>query len=333
MKVAVICVSVLIALAAYQSVSGNSNQGAAAEDDPGLMSIVLQGTQEASSSVTSGKGKLRVVTESRERDGGVIESDVSFTYLFRGDKFKFERQVKGSRTSSGSEPEPGYLIIPPDETDIVAFDGEMMRVLEASRGQGTVCDALSPRGRHELLQHDLILAIGRGRGMGNGVCDLESFRKALLYPGTTVIDPVIVGRETIDGDDCIVVEWRYEFTKATGETFRDTRRFWVNTDKGYTLKKFRSWRGDELSDSALALEYDVTATLYAGGIWGPEKVEESQYDFDSESGKRVRKLHRVATFDAAFELNAPVSDDELSLVFPSGMEVRDEVLNAHYTVP
>lgn len=313
------------ASAVVQEARGEDSKSEANSTD--LLPIVLQGTKQANDAVESGKGRVSVQNWSRY-DGIVFESKCETDMVFRSEQFKLTmhwHSLEGELPDGFGRPDDNY-------DEILSFDGQTVRALY-DRGMAEICCPDSNAGSSHLVNYEDPYAVGSRSGFGNGVCDLTAVYESLVHLGATGTGLQIVGRDTIDGDSCVIVECTYEFTKRNGEKFYDLRRFWINTDKGYTLKKVKTWKGRQLTDMALAVEYEVAVRQYPGGIWGPDRVESIGYERDKLSNEPVPRNHSAAVFDANFALNVPVTDDELQLAFPSGTKVRDQVLDATYTVP
>jgi len=63
-------------------------------------------------------------------------------------------------------------------------------------------------------------------------------------------------------------------------------------------------------------------------VWGPAQFTLTDYGADGLANKMT-----TLTYGADFQINVPISEDELTLKLPSGVSVYDEVLDATYTVP
>jgi hypothetical protein len=141
----------------------------------------------------------------------------------------------------------------------------------------------------------------------------------------------VAGRETIAGDECIMVDvvTTMHVPKLVGGTITQTARKWVNPQKGYTIVKEQAWsEGSVYGAKTLLAEINTTVRQYETGVWGPEEVTYQQYDLKGEVTQKM-----VITYDSAFKLNVPISDGDLTLTLPSGTEVHNELIDAEYTVP
>ncbi len=66
---------------------------------------------------------------------------------------------------------------------------------------------------------------------------------------------------------------------------------------------------------------------YDDGLWGPASFTRVDYGPDGTAEKKVS-----GTYNPGFEINVPISEDELKLTPPSGMTVHDEREGAPYEV-
>jgi len=105
-------------------------------------------------------------------------------------------------------------------------------------------------------------------------------------------------------------------------------RLWVNTDKGYTIPKFQAWRVSNINGEVLTKEELYDMKEYGEDLWGPAKCTRYEYALDGTIKRRI-----AITWGSDFQINVPMSEDELKLTLPTGTEVFDEALGDLYTVP
>lgn len=304
--------------------------------DPDMLPVVLQGCKLTASSVKSGKGRVTVQQHIRKREGGLLATETVYEVASCGEKFKVQRQIKFVVNEPGDQTETGLSLTAPGtvRTEQVAFDGQEVRRLEVDTRKAVIADLHTSTGDDELTNYKLYLAVGCGDTLGSGLCDLQAFYESLLFPGSTGTGLAVVGGENLQGDDCVILECIYDFSKHSGEHFHDIRRFWVNPAKGYTVSKLRIWsEGGVYHERTLVCEWDVNVREYSDGIWGPDEIVKTQYGIDPATKKYVQNEHTVIKFDPDFALNVPVSKQDLSLTFPSGTTVTDQNIDATYTVP
>lgn len=68
-------------------------------------------------------------------------------------------------------------------------------------------------------------------------------------------------------------------------------------------------------------------------LWVPAKYTYVEYGKGASLLQQQVLLSKTITFDLDFQFNVPVRKDQLLINLPSGTHVRDELLNAEYTVP
>ena len=329
---------ILVLLAAitasvYWSVRVYSSDAA---DDSGLLPIVLEGSQNTASLVKSGKGKVVVRQELVQRSGGMLETETTYNLAFCGDKFKAVGETEYLKNDENGKIEQGMVSTPAGSriTTITKFDGQTAYEFNVERRKGRLGGHDTSVGRRVLTQYELELAVGKGRCFGRGLCDLEDYCKPTTFPGVTSCSgPTVVGRETIDGNECIVVEcvWRHKY--GSGEAI-DTRRFWVDPNKGFTLARVKVWfDGGSYREKTLVAESNMKTRQYSNDVWGPDRYEETMYTTADNSEQPSIREHTVVTFDSGFALNVPIANEDLSFAFPSGTKVDDETLDMSYEVP
>jgi|GEM_PF-3094306 len=309
-----------------------------ADDSEGdMLAVVLQGSKEAASSIKSGRGKITVHKWSKLREGGVLETETSYDVVFCGAKYKASRTIKYLSNGPSNEQFADEARIQPGTVarDEVVFDGVHVRWLDLDEKNGRIGDLETATGRHELMLWRTELgAIGSEQAIGYGVWDISAFHESLMFPGTKSAGPILVGRETIDGEECLVIEITYDHSQGSGPGFRDIRRFWVNPQRGYTVSRMRVWtEGGGYSARTLVAECEIKTKEYSKDLWGPSEWVSNQYDLDPQTNQVVQTIRSHVKFDEAFQLNCLVSNSELSLDFPSGTRIHDEVSDADYTVP
>jgi hypothetical protein len=67
---------------------------------------------------------------------------------------------------------------------------------------------------------------------------------------------------------------------------------------------------------------------YGDDLWGCSKFTKITYD---SGGNKVNEV--TVIYDADFKINVPVTDHELQIKLPSGIEVWDAALDMSYEVP
>ena len=298
----------------------------AAENDEDVLAALSEGCANAVSSIRSGSGHAKTYFWTRRGDGGVLETEAENDLKFEGDRFLLREKVKYLTVDpvpgkEASEPPP-----PTMRNTTSSYDLEKVTILEqydTLPARATICDPTRGRGRDQLNLYKVFAGI-LGHGVGHLVPRPED-----LPPSVQVTSAKIVGRETINGDECIVVDVVMTVHLPDEDTVIQTNREWVNIDKGYAIVRVRSWKeGNVYGVKTLVLESSTTVRQYGDGVWGLDTYTLQEYNLEGEVRQNL-----VITYDPDFKLNVPVSDSELSLTLPSGTKVHDELIDAQYTVP
>ena len=305
------------------------NAASAAETDEGILAALQEGCANAVSAVRSGSGQATVYFWSKGADGRILETEAKDDLKFRGDRFLLRENVKYLRSDLPVPPKDHPL--PPPltmRTSASSYDLEEVTILDqfdSLAPQARICDPTRGRGKNAITLYKTHVAI-----VGHGV--------AYLVPPPGVLPSFIglasvkvAGRETINGDECIMVDvvTTMHLPNPGEGTITQTARSWVNPQKGYTIVKVQVWlEGSVYSAKTLVTEINTTVRQYETGVWGPEKATYQQYDL---RGEITQKL--VTTYDLAFKLNVPISDGDLTLTLPSGTRVHNELIDSEYTVP
>lgn len=295
--------------------------------DQSLLPILTEGLHDAAAAVRSGAGPVTVVQRKTFGDGAVVEIRTDYTVAFRGARARysaFSEIVADSRApiqerslvrrGVGSVAEKVVALAP---NRIVRYE---------PGGRSAVVGDVSTALRRELTEYELNLAIPR-----HGVVDIREFSSppAPFAQG----EPRIVGRETIAGDECIVVEI-VNSAEVSGSRVVDTWWFWVAPHKGFTVPRIRNWvEGGIAARKSLVAELDATLRDYGNGVWGPGVVTEQHYEINQSTGEARLFLRKTITYGRGFVLNSEVTDADLTLNLPSGTKVEDLLADVEYTVP
>jgi hypothetical protein len=119
----------------------------------------------------------------------------------------------------------------------------------------------------------------------------------------------IVGREVLDGRECVVLEMTSPISRM---------RVWVDVERGYAVP----------GGAILLREEVVESRQYGEGLWGPAKFTRVEYRPDGTVEKKV-----YGTYDPEFKINVPISENDLRPTLPSGTKVCDGPEGPSYTVP
>jgi len=82
----------------------------------------------------------------------------------------------------------------------------------------------------------------------------------------------------------------------------------------------------------VSVEIEAEARQYASGLWGVSRMWARQYRLD-QLDTRELKMEVVVTVADDYQLNAPVTEEMLTIHLPSGTSVNNELIDVQYTVP
>jgi len=131
----------------------------------------------------------------------------------------------------------------------------------------------------------------------------------------------VLGRERIDGRECIVVEQERAAIFRGSVRNRIIARFWVCPALDYAVPRVQTWgRGRRTGQLTLWGDARTTFRQYSRGLWAPAREDTVQYDWTT-SGTWARRT--TVTYDPRFRLNVPAKSLDLKLRLPSGIKVFD----------
>ncbi|MBI2842082.1 MAG: hypothetical protein HYX78_01640 [Armatimonadetes bacterium] len=312
---------------------------ASAQTDGDLLSTTIDGCRNAVRLVQSGKGKVTARRWLDKNHAGdtpaVVETESRYVLAFRGDKYKLTEEVEFIRNNptqqellaskdNGITKSP--LIQPGDKRNhVISFDGEVVTFFHKEEGYAFIDKPTSQRPSVANVHHEDYAEIVSP--VGRGLMEIDKCFEA-THPNSTGLE--FVGREVVDGDKCIVVQVKTTFPFPDGKPMTNTRKFWVNPDKGYTIVKDHVYQ--DQPKAYLAQEVVTQAREYVDGVWGPTTSVLTQYTIDGD-GNRKKVRSQTVTYDPTFQLNISVSDQDLSQTLPSGTRVTNHLQDALYTVP
>ena len=230
---------------------------AKAESARDLLARVTEARAKALAAVKSGKGSLTLCERfvrpndtPRER-----ESTTPGTAAFSGEKFAITLR----RGAEGKEE--------------AIYDGATLRWTGLGYRHADDLDARSEMARTMVFHYRRFFDL-----VGQVYPDLE---KVLLYHKGT---PRVVGRETIDGSECVIVESVHVFPQKDGRKHVDTRRLWIDPARGYAVPKLQVWsEGREFKQKAILSQTNARLSEY-DGIWGAARYVHEEYRADPKTG-------------------------------------------------
>jgi len=292
-----------------------------------VMEAVRLGCETAASRVSTSSGQVNVHEWYWRDNGELIETDSVYTVASAGDKFKGVaevRYVKNETTVPESQPrqqpiEPATLL-----KEELACDGERIVSYKPAERRATIAGPDSRAGRRLTMMKATVLSPGHG---------VPNLAAGSPSPHYTRSGPYVAGREVVNGDECIVVEFVDMVTDADGNEVAYHNRSWINPERGFTVSKSESIaRGGAFGEGTLLAQGEVETRQYGDGLWGISEAWTEQYALDS-SGRRYLQRRNITTFAADYHFNVAVTEEMLSIDLPAGTKVHNELIDAHYTVP
>ena len=300
--------------------------------DQEALPTLLDGCRNAVASVHSGQGKVAYYRWFQSPAGDIIETETAYQVTFSGDKFRLSVDEKYLKNLPTAPPPSEFMLFAPGtvRSRQVAYDGTKVTRYEPAKNAATIADIGSSAGRWGLQDYQ-----GRVAFLGNGLLEPDKWFW-MGPPRFTRTAPKIVGRETVNGDDCYVLE--VVFARATDPASHPvlTYWYWVDPNKGFTVVRRQSWveGGPLYEQKALFSEQEVELRQYADGVWGPARVTHTEYSqIADSSGQHLKNFTSIATYDPDFLVNVAVDDAALRLALPSGTEVTDDSLQETYVAP
>jgi len=145
--------------------------------------------------------------------------------------------------------------------------------------------------------------------------------------------PYVLGRQAVNGEDCLVVE-SVRTAPAGNGTQTEYYRFWLAPQKGFSVVKAEAKaRGGVFGEGETVIaQGEAQLREYADGLWGISQVQQEQYMVD-DSGRRYLNTRTITSFSKDYAINASVTDEMLAVALPSATQVHNELIDAAYSVP
>lgn len=294
--------------------------------------LVLEGCRQAVASVKTGKGPIVVEKNVRKSDGGLLFTKTTYDLLFTGEHFKLSSRTECLANSVPKGQNAEFAVKPGEINEYcLAYDHTKITKLLPILNEGIVSNASYPTGKQEIVAYEDELASPL-----YGLVDIGTLSKRLSSDGLFTLDapPLIVGSETLDGDECMIVEFTLSRHSKDDTVLAEIWRFWVNPYKGYSVPLVRKWKqGGIYSKKILVEEIKTNLKESNTDIWVPTKIVHDSYRLDTQTREPYLKQAKTITYGSNFCFNVPVSEEDLNLNLRSGTKVYDELLDAEYTVP
>ena len=299
------------------------------EDAAALLASLRQGCDLAAAAVHSGVGTLTVHAWAWRPNGDKRETETTYSVASQGDRFKAvseTRYVEDEWAPAVSQ--TNTATAPTARREEIAFNGETITFYEPDEGNAIIGDAASPH-LGKLLQSVRLYTRSPGHAVPVGVLDLKPASEACLPA-----EPRVLGRDLIDGEECVVCEASAQVRGTTSGSVTSISRYWINPARGYSLVKAETYMQQALSlppDLLSSVEVDTVPA--ADTLWRISSWRQDVYAVDFQTSRPYLSLRSTASFADDYQLNAPVTEDMLTINLPSGTKVYNELIDAQYTVP
>jgi hypothetical protein len=294
--------------------------GASAE---ALLAAVRAGCEAARSEVSTRVGTITIRESSWEGDRERLVTETTYQVVTDGAREKVSEAIT-YLVNDAVPPDPTLAVNVAGTTTTkqVASDGERFTVYRPGAKSAIVC------GLDSALASDARSIRQTIEEVSPGVPDLN---RAPASPRYVRRGPVIVGREEVRGEDCVVVEVCDVRVDANGDEISSYQRFWIAPQQGFVaLKAEAGSRGGRYGEGVVFAQTEAEATQYPDGTWGLGRLRAQQYSLE---GPPNLETQIVVTMADDYRLNAPVTEEMLKVQLPSGTKVYNELIEAEYTVP
>jgi len=297
-------------------------------DPEDVVADVIEGCEAAASHVSTAAGEVTLHQWYWRESGELLETESHYDVVYAGDRLKVAEEVRYLENQLSMPPDSGPRAQPIAPGTVhkqdLAYDGEKVTSYEPDR-QRAVIAGKDSREWGNLLQIRGVVGLP-----GHGVPSLSTYLPMDRYTRT---GPYVVGREIVNGDECVVVETVDTRTDPDGGEVAYWNRSWINPQRGFTASKSTAGaRGGVFGEGMLLSEWELTTRSYGDGLWGMSEARTEQYGVD-DSGRRYVQMRMVITYADDYQLNVPVTDEILMVELPSGTRVHDKLSDKQYTVP
>jgi len=321
-KHAWIAAAAIVALAGGLIVAVGSTDGiqpVTPEEAKELLAAVRLGCDTAAASVSSSAGVVTLHEWNWRANGDLLETETTYTVALKGERYRAAVETKYLTNEWSSANSPGTI-----QKTILGYDGEKVTRYEPLRGYAAIANLDSGIGRE--LRNAKILAISPGIGA-------PTFPEIPPTPDNPDPGSRVLGRQTVNGEDCVVVD-----TVSTAATAKGTQtmifRSWIALQKGFSLVKAEGKvRGGMFGEGeTLIAQIEAQPRECADDLWGISQVQQEEHMVD-DSGRIYLSRRATTDFSKDYAINAPVTEDMLTVTLPSGTKVDNELIDSQYTIP
>jgi hypothetical protein len=287
-----------------------------------LLDAVRTGCEAAASAIQSGSGTFTVHDTMWQENGARRETEGTYQLVQRADRVRVLLQTRTIADEWGGT--PGQNAAAGSQT-VLGFDGEEVTYYEPDNKRASVADRSSGFGN--ILDGILTITHAPGHAIPAKVFDPRAWRSEWASP------PQVLGRETVNGEQCVVVEVAEQRIPDKG-TFTPSYKYWISPTRGFSLVRFESHvRLAPSEEPVLTTRADIETVPAGNGLWRISSWRQDQYTISSGTGKPYLSNQSTVTYAEDYQLNAPVTDEMLTIHLPSGTRVRNELIDSEYTVP
>ena len=320
----IVAIAALVALTTFIAATGAATAGiepVGAEEAKDLLAAVRLASDAAAARVSTSAGQVRVHEWMWKATGELLETETVYDVASAGEKFKASvttTYLTNEWASAGFNA-PGTA-----HREELAYDGEKVTSYDPNRNWAEISGLDSDAGRQLRGLKAVVMS------PGHGVPRLEQVK---LPPGYEWNERRVLGREVVDGEECIAYESSHTAPGSDGAEVTYYNVMWLSPQREFTLSKSEHGiRGGRYGEGFVLAQGEVETRQYADGLWGVREVRMEEHRLD-DSGKRYRNRYAVTTLADDYRLNGPVSEEMLTIQLPSGTKVYNTLIDAGYTVP
>lgn len=268
-------------------------------------------------STRSGKGTILIQSS---MPGGSLQTNTLCYSTFSDGEFKLlvDDEYTGNQDIE-------QLPMKPDESKstVLAYDGQILTEYKPEDKSAMHGDLASNFAVAELDKYQNCYPgqYSFGPSMGFGIPT-----SYLANPNPSIKSrtrPKIIGREIIDDDECVVIDFEDMKIGRNGEDFKRITRQWINPEKGFCASRIYIWNEEEDRGRILISTANSDLSQYDDGVWRASRTTITNYRSDPNTHKSIESFRTIITYSPNFKFNVPVSGDELELTLPPGTLMQE----------
>ena len=321
----VVGIGILVAGSTLMSLGEKTFEPVEEAEEQALLNAVRTGCEAAASAVQSGVGVITIHDTMWQENGARRDTEATYQLVQRGERVRvrFETRTIADEWDAPDLNEGGRVTSSASRWSL-GSDGEAITYYEPESKRATVGDRSSAFAR--LLESALTITHAPGHAIPASVFDPDEWSE-------WASPPHVLGRETVNGEECVVVQVTRERVLDTG-TYARTYKYWIDPSRGFGLVRFENHLREAPSEeSILMARFDIDTVPCGDGLWRISCWRQDGYSISRDTGNRYLSSRSTVTYSDDYQLNAPVTEEMLTIALPSGTRVHDEGIDAHYTVP